>query len=196
MSAPTIEEPQVRSEGGIDLLIPEVRRQTRRRRLWIGLAIIGVAAAFLLAWVGVDSAGAGAQRSSKGEPAPTALATKADTACSALVSQMNEPEAGTPVSLVASDPSTAGQMATWDEQMPAHLGTSQFSLLPASEPVSVCYVSGNFSQFRHVTHGPTRGTVSPPTHEAVWVLLSHGDPILDFSGPQASTYPPPPGPTS
>ena len=119
------------------------------------------------------------------------MAAKADSACDALVAQNNSPGTGTPDSLVASYPSTAGQMTTWDRQMPAHLGSSQFSTLPSSELVSVCYISGEFLF-------PGGGRVPPVEHEAVVVIPTHGSPMLDFAGPLAATYPPPspPGPSS
>jgi hypothetical protein len=115
------------------------------------------------------------------------LALDASNACAAALAQLS----GQGVTLSASYPTTAGQMVTWDHSIPAHLGSSPFSTWPSSEPVSVCYFSGDFTF-------PKPATATPPVlHAEVVVLSSAGVPNFDFATPGsissfAQSPPPPP----
>ena len=141
MSAPTIDRIDD-SLGEVELLIPEVRRQTRRRRLWIGFiaAAIAVVVVVLIA-IGITQAGGAARNSARLAPRDPAATAAADN-CSALVTGADQGHDNQAFALQASYASTAGDVSAWEEARDGTgPGGSLFSNAPPSELLTVCYVT-------------------------------------------------------
>jgi hypothetical protein len=115
-------------------------------------------------------------------------ATAALTACNNQISKYSGSSAvGTPLELIGDYSSTAGQVTTWDENRPGSLGpNSEFSGWPSSEPVSVCYFSGDFTDFPGPPGAPSA------YFSMVIVVQPDGSSTLDFVGPANLGFAPPP----
>lgn len=143
MLAPTIDRIEDRPDEA-KVLIPEVRRQTRRRRLWIGIA--AVLAAVLLALVATGIAQAnGATRT----PAPLISQGRAATAaahnCNDWVSQLDQGHGDQAFAVQASYASTAGDVAAWEQARDGTgPGSGPFASAPPSELLTVCFITGPF----------------------------------------------------
>jgi hypothetical protein len=174
-------------------LIPEVRRQTRRRRLWIAAAIIVVVTLLFVA-VGVSGANGSrdgsSARSHSQHVVPVIYSTNADAACSSVVSNLGDfkyPNAK--YSWTGAYTSTAGQMNGWDQAIAggSPLSTNSFTKLPQAELLDVCFVSGTFSSAPGAPIGGYKSAVMVVLPDGTWVADS-----FDY----ASTVPFSPPPTT
>ena len=178
IQAPTIERMCEPLTQNVAALIPEVRRQTRRRRLWIVTAIIAVVALLVVA-VGISGASAPPQ----GRPSLQGLtntsgavifSTNADAACSSVVSNLGDfkyPNAT--YAWTGAYTSTASQMNQWDQAIAGSpLTTNTFTKLPQTELLDVCFVSGTFSAAPGAPVGGYKSAVMVVLPDGTWVADS------------------------
>jgi hypothetical protein len=186
MSATTIDRVEDRLDV-VKVLLPEVRRQTRRRRLWIGL--VAATAVLIVIAVGISQA-SGASRN----PAPLAArggaATAAGDNCSDLVTGLDQGHNDQAFAAQASYASTAGDVAAWEE---ARDGTSPGSLFSSADPselLTVCFITGPFGSHPGNTFTNGRGVNQGA---AIFEILPSGYAIPDvlINGTNVPCSPPP-----
>ena len=171
-------------DDGVHALIPEVRQQTRRRRRWIGVAIVSALAVALLAWVGIRAAGAGTDPSSNaaaGRIASVAAATETCTSGSDPYFGGGRSLGGA-VTVSAAYSMTISDVVSWDD---SHGGNDlSYKSLPGTTPVTVCYLSGNFLN-------AIQATGAKEFHTEVVVIPTGGSADLDLLGPAQLPFGPP-----
>jgi type II secretory pathway pseudopilin PulG len=156
-------------DGEIQVLIPEVRRRSRRRRLRFGLtfAIVTLGVALgVLAMLGVppfSSAGGGAIPYLGDQQLTTATRAAVNSCQSAMTGYRQAdgiPKSpGEAASVIAAYPTTAAALNNWSG---AARGT--FASYPESAPFDVCYLSGTWFQNPDMLMG-TR-----TFHEAIYII--------------------------
>lgn len=120
MTTPTIEEPMLHDDGEIQILIPEVRRQSRRRRLRFGLTaaivMLGVALG-LLATLGAPPFPSGGSRTIpySGDQQLTTAIRAAVNSCQSAMTGYQQADGipkspGVTASVLAAYPTTAAAL--------------------------------------------------------------------------------------
>jgi hypothetical protein len=198
MLTQSLERPE--TSHPVEVLIPEVRRRTRWRRVRLGLTAtvvtMGVSLG-VLATIGAPpfSAGTGGLIPYSGGQRLTTAIGAAVSSCQSAMTGYQQTyrdsfEAGRATSVLAAFPTTAAALNKWSGAAP---GT--FKAYPGSAPFDVCYLSGTWVQSASLLMG------TPTTHETVYVIRTGNTPprhpgvprrFLTESGQSLLQHTPPP----